>query len=250
MTKGMLEERRVLVTGASRGIGKGIALKFASEGALIGINYLKSEQTAKCVLEEINKLSDGTLLQGDIGVESDARRIVDEFVDVFDGIDILVNNAGIYIRKDLEESSVEDYDRTMEANVRGAFMLSKFALPYLKKSSCGRIINLSSQLAFKGSTHGTAYVTSKTALIGLTRALALELAPESITVNAIAPGTIDTDIIAGYTDEQRKERADSIPIKRIGTPEDIANAALFLASDMGSYVVGEVLGVNGGSALH
>ncbi len=246
----MLNGRRVLISGASRGIGRGIATKFAREGAFVGINYVTSNDEAQEVLDEVNELSDGLLLKGDVGKQKDAKKIVNDFVDEYGGIDVLVNNAGIYIRKDLEESSIEDYDRTMDVNVRGAFLLSKFALPHLKKSDRGRIINLSSQLAFKGSTHGTAYVASKASLIGFTRALALELAPEGITVNSIAPGTIDTDIIAGYTEEQRKERAESIPIKRIGTPEDIANAALFLASDMGSYVVGEVIGVNGGSALH
>ncbi len=250
MTEGMLEGRKVIVTGASRGIGKGIAIKFAREGASVGINYVSGHEDARCVLEEVNELSRGLLLNGDVAKEEDALMMVDNFVKRYGGIDILVNNAGIYIRKDMEGSFVEDYDRTMNVNVRGAFLLCKFALPYLKRSPYGRIINLSSQLAYKGSTHGTAYVTSKTALIGLTRSLALELAPYGITVNAIAPGTIDTDIIAGYTKEQRKERAESIPIKRIGTPGDIADAALFLASDMGSYVVGEVIGVNGGSALH
>ncbi len=246
----MLEGRRVLISGASRGIGRGIAIRFAKEGALVGINYVSNDDDAREVLDEVNEISEGMLLKGDVSKEDEVSRVVNEFTKKFGGIDILVNNAGIYIRKDVEESTVEDYDRTMEVNVRGAFLLSKFVVPHLIKSNFGRMINISSQLAFKGSTHGTAYVTSKTALIGLTRALALELASEGITVNAIAPGTIDTDIIAGYTEEERKERAESIPIKRIGTPEDIANAALFLASDMGSYVVGEVIGVNGGSALH
>ncbi len=250
MTEGMLEGRKVIVTGASRGIGKGIAVKFAGEGAFVGINYVSSDDDAREVLDEVNEVSEGRLLKGDVRKEEEAQLIVNEFVEKFDGMDILVNNAGIYIRKGIDESTLDDYNRTMQVNVRGAFILSKLALPYLKDSGYGRIINLSSQLAFKGSTHGTAYVTSKTALIGLTRALALELAPYGITVNAIAPGTIDTDIIAGYSDEQREERARSIPIKRIGTPEDIADAALYLASDRGSYVVGEVLGVNGGSALH
>ncbi len=246
----VLKGRRALISGASRGIGRGIAIKFAEHGALVGINYHSSPGEAEKVLSEVEKHSQGILLEGDISVEGDAEGIVSKFVETYGGMDILVNNAGIYIRKDLEDSSVDDFDRTMGVNVRGAFLLSKYALPHLKRSENGRIINLSSQLAFKGSTHGTAYVTSKTALVGFTRALALELAPHGITVNAIAPGTIDTDIIAGYTEEQRKQRAESIPIKRIGTPEEIADAALFLASDMGSYVVGEVIGVNGGSALH
>lgn len=245
-----LEGKKAIITGASRGIGKGIALKFAEEGAIVGINYNSSEDKAKDVLEKINEKSEGMLLKGDVGDRGDARLVIKDFIEKYGGLDILVNNAGIYYRKDLEETTIEEYEKTMTINTKGPFMLCKFALPHLKKSDQGRIINMSSQLAFRGSTHGTAYVTSKTALVGLTRALALELGPEGITVNAIAPGTIDTDIIAGYSEEKRKKRAEKIPLKRIGTPEDIAEAALFLASDMGSYVNGEIMGVNGGSALH
>ncbi len=246
----VLEGRRVIVTGASRGIGRAIAMKFAQKGAVIGLNYIHNDQDAQQVLKGIKEYSDGMLLKGDVSVESDAKRIVCEFAEKFDGLDILINNAGIYIRKDIENSTVEDYDRTMDVNVRGPFQLSKFSLQYLKESDHARIINLSSQLAFKGSTHGTAYVTSKAALIGLTRALALELGSHGITVNAIAPGTIDTDIIGDYTEEKKKVRASNIPVGRLGQPVDIAYAALYLASDMGSYVNGEILGVNGGSALH
>ncbi len=246
----MLEGRKVIITGASRGIGRGIAIKFAKEGAIVGINYKKSDEKAREVLDIVNEHSKGMLLKGDLVKEDDTRKIVSEFVEEFGGLDILVNNAGIYIRKDLEKSTIEDYDGTLSVNVKGPFMLCKFALKHFKGSDCARIINISSQLAFKGSTHGTAYVTSKAALIGLTRALALELGPKGITVNAIAPGTIDTDIIGDYTEEKKEIRASNIPVGRIGLPKDIAEAALFLASDMGSYVNGEILGVNGGSALH
>ncbi len=248
--KGKLEGKKAIVTGASRGIGRGIAEKFAEEGAIVGINYYKSEGEAHEVLEYVTSKSDGILLQGDVSDEKDCENMIDRFLEKFQSIDILVNNAGIYYRKDLEESEIEDYDKTMDVNVRGPFILSKLCLSYLKDSQAGRIINLSSQLAFRGSTHGTAYVTSKAALVGLTRALALELGPEGITVNGIAPGTIDTDIIGDYSEEKRKQRAEKIPVKRIGKPEDIAEAAVFLASDMGSYVNGDILGVNGGSALH
>ncbi len=246
----MLEGRKAIVTGSSRGIGRAIAVKFAKQGAVLGINYHQDDEKAEKVLSEVENHSDGLLLKGDVSVEADARRIVCEFAEKYGGLDILVNNAGIYVRKDLEGSTIDDYDRTMEVNVRGTFMLSKFSLPHLMKSDHGRIINISSQLAFKGSTHGTAYVTSKSAINGLTRALALELGPDGITVNAIAPGTIDTDIISSYSEEKKKIRAANIPVGRIGEPMDIAYAALYLASDLGSYVNGEVLNVNGGSVIH
>lgn len=247
---GMLKGRKAIVTGASKGIGRRIATKFSEEGAIVGVNYHKSDYEAKEVLSHVKEWTDGMLLQGDVSREDDCNDIIDCFIDNYDSIDILVNNAGIYLRKDIEEAKIDDYDRTMAVNVRGPYILSKVCFPHLKESDAGRIINLTSQLAFKGSTHGTAYVTSKAALVGLTRALALELGPHGITVNGIAPGTIDTDIIGDYSEEKRKLRAEKIPVKRIGKPEDIADTAIFLASDMGSYVNGDILGVNGGSALH
>ncbi|MBS3816330.1 MAG: 3-oxoacyl-ACP reductase FabG [Candidatus Thermoplasmatota archaeon] len=247
---GKLEDKRVVITGASRGIGRGIAERFAEEGAYVGINYHSKDEEAEDVLKNVNEYSEGVLLKGDVSREKECREFISNFTEKFDGVDILINNAGIYQRKSIEETSIEDFDRTMGVNVRGPFMLSKISLPYLKEAEAGRIINMSSQLAFKGSDHGTSYVVSKAALLGLTRALALELGPEGITVNGIAPGTIDTDIISGYSEEKRKRRAQNIPVKRLGEPEDIAEAALFLASDMGEYVNGEVIGVNGGSAIH
>lgn len=246
----MLEGRKALITGASRGIGKAIAEKFAEYGASVGINYHSNEEKARKVLDEVEDHSEGILLKGDVSREKDCRKILEKFTDEFGGLDILVNNAGIYKRKDLEETSIEDFDEIMAVNTKGAFMLCKFSLPYLKESSSGKIINMSSQLAFKGSDHGVSYVVSKAALLGLTRALALELGPEGITVNGIAPGTIDTDIIGGYSEEKKKRRAESIPVKRLGKPEDIAYSCLYLASDMGDYVNGEVIGVNGGSSIH
>ncbi len=245
-----LRDRKAIITGASRGIGRGIVEKFAEEGAIIGINYHSKDEKAQEVLEKVEDHSEGMLLRGDVSEKEVCREMISDFTERFGGLDILVNNAGIYMRKGIEEATIEDFDRTIEVNVRGAFMLSKLALPYLKDSDRGRIINMSSQLAFKGSDHGTSYVVSKSALLGLTRALALELGPEGIMVNGIAPGTIDTDIIAGYSEEKRKRRAENIPAKRLGEPEDIAETAIFLASDMGSYVNGEVIGVNGGSSIH
>ncbi len=246
----MLEGKKALVTGASRGIGRAIAERFAEEGAVVGINYRSSDDKAKQVLNEVDASSEGMLLKADVSKKNGCKDMIDEFIEEYDGLDILVNNAGIYKRKDIEEATVEDFDRTIAVNTRGAFMLCKFSLPFLKESTSGRIINMSSQLAFKGSDHGVSYVVSKASLVGLTRALALELGPKDITVNGVAPGTIDTDIISGYSEEKRKKRAESIPIKRLGVPDDIAEACLYLASDMGDYVNGEVIGVNGGSAIH
>ncbi len=245
-----LKGKRALVTGASRGIGRAIAEKFSEEKAIVGINYNSSEGKAKDVLKNVETNSQGMLLKGDVSVEGDCKKIISDFVHKYKGLDILINNAGIYKRNSLEETEIKDFDETMDVNVRGPFMLCKFSLEHLMESESGRMINMSSQLAFSGSDHGTSYVVSKSALLGLTRALALELGPEGITVNGIAPGTIDTDIISGYSEKKREKRAESIPLKRIGDPKDIAEAAVFLASEEGNYVNGEVIGVNGGSTIH
>ncbi len=246
-----LRGKRALITGASRGIGRVIAEKFAEEGAKVGINYHSSGKKAREVLEHVEKCSEGLLLQADVSKRKDCKRMIEKFVEKFDGLDILVNNAGILKLKNIEGSTIETFDETMGVNVKGPFMLSKYSLKYLKSSGSGRIINMSSHWAFRGSDQATSYVVSKNAIIGLTRALALELGPIGITVNGIAPGTIKTDMIADrYSEEDKKKRIESIPLKRLGKPEDIADTALFLASEEGGYVNGEIIGVNGGLTIH
>jgi len=240
----MLKGKKALVTGASRGIGRAIAIKFAENGATVGINYFKSEEKAKEVLDIVNEHSNGILLRGDVGSYKEAKKVVEDFIKFAGGIDVLVNNAGIYKRKRFEEMSEEQWDETIRVNLKGAFNICKHAIPYMKEG--GKIIFISSQLAFKGSSHGADYATSKSGMLGLMRSLAIELAARKINVNAIAPGTIDTDIIADYTKEERREREKQIPLKRIGKPEDVANVALFLASELSNYVTGEVILVTGG----
>lgn len=244
----MLEGKKALITGASRGIGKAIAIKFAENGAFVGMNYLKSHEKAKEVLKEVKRCADGILLRGDVGKYNEAKRIVDEFVEVAGGIDILVNNAGIYLRQKFEEIEEEQWDKIIETNLKACYNMCKNSLPYMKER--GKIIFISSQLAFKGSSHGAHYAASKAGMLGLMKSLALELAPRKINVNAIAPGTIDTDIIAGYTEEQRKRRIEEIPLRRLGLPEDIANVCLFLASDLADYITGETIFVTGGLYIH
>lgn len=248
---GRLDDKKALITGSSRGIGRAIAKKFAEEGAKVGLNYHSSDEKAREVLDYVNDHSGGLLLKGDVSEKSDCERIVREFVDEYDGLDILVNNAGILKLKNLENSTIETFDRTIDVNVRGPFMMSKYSLEHLKDSNSGRIINMSSHWAFRGSDQATSYVVSKTALIGLTRALALELGPKGITVNGIAPGTIETDMVSDrYSKEEKEARIKEIPVRRLGKPEDIADTALFLASDEGDYVNGEIIGVNGGITIH
>ena len=184
------------------------------------------------------------MLHGDIGQFEEACRVIDEFATVANDIDILVNNAGIYERKKFDEIEEKQWDKVIRTNLKSCFNMCKGSLPHMRGGS--KIIFISSQLAFKGSSHGADYVTSKAGMLGLMRSLALELANKNITVNAIVPGTIDTDIIASYTREQRKKRKEEIPLKRLGTPEDIANSCLFLASNLADYITGEAITVTGG----
>jgi len=240
----MLHGKNAIVTGASRGIGRAIAIKFAENGAFVGINYIKDYEMALETLKIVKNYSDGMLLKGDVGDDREAKRIVDDFVSNVKKIDILVNNAGIYKRKKIFELKEEQWDETLRINLKSCYNVCKNALNYIHEG--GKIIFISSQLALKGSSHGADYAASKSGMLGFMRSLALELASRKINVNAIAPGTIDTDLISGYSKKEREERIKEIPLKRIGKPEDVANACLFLASNLADYITGETINVNGG----
>ena len=245
----MLKGKTALVTGASRGIGRGIALNFANHGAFVGINYLSNDKAAKNTLELVRKTgSDGILLKCDVSNSTDVDNVVKKLVESRGQIDILVNNAGIYIRNKFEDITVDIWEKVISNNLTSGYLLCKKVIPFMKPNS--KIIFISSQLAFKGSSHGADYATSKAGILGLMRSIALELAEKNICVNAVAPGTIDTDIIANYTKKMREERIKQIPLKRLGTPEDVANCCLFLASSMSDYITGETINVNGGLYIH
>ena len=241
----MLKNKYALITGASRGIGRGVAIKFAEKGCFVGINYVSNDKEAKDTLEIIHKNGgDGILLKGDVSKPSDAKKIVKKFIDKTGKIDILVNNAGIYNRSFFKDISFEKWNQILSVNLTGCFNLCKEGIQYMEPAS--KIIFISSQLALKGSTHGADYASSKAGILGLMRSLAFELASKKINVNAVAPGTIDTDLLANYTQEMRKQRINEILLKRLGTSEDVANTCLFLATDMSSYITGETINVNGG----
>lgn len=241
----MLKDKCSIITGASRGIGKGIAIKFAENGCFVGINYVSNDKKANETLKQIkDQGGDGILLKGDISNPKDVEKIVKTFFNKTGKIDILVNNAGIYNRSYFNDISFEKWNQVLSINLTGCYNVCKQAIPHMKENC--RIIFISSQLAQKGSTHGGDYASSKAGILGLMRSLALELAERNINVNAVAPGTIDTDLLANYTEEMRKQRIDEIPLKRLGTPEDVANTCLFLATDLSSYITGETINVNGG----
>ena len=245
----LLKGKTALVTGSSRGIGRAITIEFAKHGAFVGVNYFKRKEKAIDVLKVVRENGgDGILLQADVSKETQVKKMVEILVKERRGIDIIVNNAGIYYRGYFKKIDSERWDEIMNVNLKGCYNVCKYAIPYLKEG--GKIIFISSQLAFKGSSHGADYAASKAGILGLMRSLALELAPRKINVNAIAPGTIDTDIIASYTKKQREERTKTIPLKRLGKPEDVANACLFLASPLSDYITGETIHVNGGLYIH
>ena len=243
----MLKNKAAIVTGGGSGNGRAIALRFAREGAdivVVGRTLKKVEETAK-EIEEIGRRS--LALKADVSVYGDVARMVKAAVDKFGKIDILVNNAGIIIRKDLFDHTEEDWDKTMNINLKSVFLCCKEVVPVMLKQGKGKIVNIASGAGQTGVRRG-AYGASKAGVINLTASMALELAPYKINVNAVSPGTIETPMSAAVTasPEMEEKAVRCIPYGRLGQPEDIASAALFLASDESDYMVGSVVVVDGG----
>lgn len=240
--------KNAVVTGASRGIGRAIALRLASEGYRVLVNYLNSEEKAREVVDTIRKMGgEGIPYRANVSVEEEVAEMIENFSKTYGKINALVINAGIYLRKRIWEMSSEEWDLTIRSNLYGAFYVVKHSIPYMDENSS--IVFISSQLAFRGSSSDVAYGASKAGILGLMRSLAIQLAPR-IRVNAVAPGTIDTDIIGGYTREQRKKRESEIPLGRIGSPEEVASVVSFLLSEDASYITGATIDVNGGLYIH
>lgn len=236
-----------LVTGASRGIGRATALRLAEDGHDVVVNYLEREAEAREVAEEVEAGGRKALpVRADVASRSEVRRMVAEARESLGPVEILINNAGVYQRVTVEELDPAQWDRTLAVNLTGAFHCIQAVLPGMRSEGWGRIVNISSQIGVRGTDHGADYATSKAGLLGLTKAVALEVARDGITVNAVAPGTIETDILAGYTEEDRQERRRRIPLGRIGLPEDVASTVSYLVSEDARYVTGATLHVNGG----
>ena len=231
----------ILITGASRGIGKITAIEAARLGANIGINYHKNKMEAEKVLDVVKSYGvEGVILQGDVSKYEDVKRIVQGFVSKFNKIDVLINNAGIspQYTKILEIPN-EEWDLIIDTNLKSVFLMTKESLPFIPDG--GKIINLSSIAGKMGGTIGPHYAASKAGIIGLTFALASELAARKITVNAVAPGPVDTELVP---EEVKKKLAELTPLKRIATPHEIAKTIIFIIEN--DFVDGEVIDVNGG----
>jgi 3-oxoacyl-[acyl-carrier protein] reductase len=249
--RGELDGKVTLVTGASRGIGAGIALALSKEGASVVVNYRKNADKAEAVVKAITDEGGvAASFKADVANVEDVKNLCAFAEREFGGVDILVNNAGVHQHVPAHELPVEDWSWVLETNMTGPFVLSKACMPHMKENGWGRIINVSSMDAFTGTRVECHYGASKAGLIGFTKALALEVASLGITVNAVAPGPIETDMLNVDTEERRRKLLSMVPVGRLGLPEDIAHAVLFLASPKASFITGQTIHVNGGAALY
>ncbi|MGA3108434.1 MAG: 3-oxoacyl-ACP reductase family protein [Candidatus Bathyarchaeia archaeon] len=247
----MISEKLALVTGSSRGIGRGIALELAREGANVVVNYKNQKEKAVEVARSIEALGRRSLVvKADVSNQKEVLAMRDIVMSEFkEGVDILVNNAGIHHHLKSWEIDEDEWRRIMAVNVDGVFRCTKAFTHEMRIRKWGRVINISSIDAFTGTNHEAHYGTSKAALLGLTRSLALELAPYNITVNTIAPGWFDTDMTSGTVGEERKKALEKIPMGRMGRPQEVGFVAAFLASEKASFITGQTIHINGGEAM-
>ena len=243
----LLKNKNVIITGASRGIGKGIAQIFAMHGANIAFTYRSSDEKAKELEQELSvntRIVKG--YKSDAADFEAAQKLTSDIIKDFGSIDVLVNNAGITKDGLLMRMSEEDFDSVIAINMKSVFNMTKAVIPAMLKARYGSIINMSSVVGVKGNSGQANYAASKAGINGFTKSIALELGSRNIRCNAIAPGFIETEMTETLGEEVIKQWKDQIPLKRIGNPEDIANTTLFLASDLSSYVTGQVINVCGG----
>ncbi|WP_093312820.1 3-oxoacyl-[acyl-carrier-protein] reductase [Tindallia californiensis] len=246
----LLEKKIVLITGASRGIGRSIALKMASQGAKVVVNYARQESAAQEVVKEIESSGGQAIaVKADVSNEQQVLEMVKNIKDTLGPIDILINNAGITRDGLLLRMKYEDWQEVMDINLTGTFLCSKAVLRDMIKSKKGTIVNLSSIVGLSGNAGQCNYSASKAGVIGFTKSLAKEVAGKGITVNAIAPGFIETEMTDALSEKVKDQLLKEIPLQSLGKSEDIAEAALFLASDSSRYITGQVLQVDGGMGI-
>ncbi len=242
-----LEGKTALVTGASRGIGREIALELARNGANVVVNYAGNKELAEKVAEEIRSLGrESFTIQADVAKSEDVDRMVKETIDRFGSLHILVNNAGITRDNLIMRMKEEDWDAVVNTNLKSVFLTTKAVTRQMMRQRYGRIINISSIVGISGNAGQANYTAAKSGIIGLTKTAAKELASRNITVNAVAPGFIETDMTDELPENIKEELFKQIPLGRLGQPEDIAYTVAFLASERSSYITGQVIQVNGG----
>ena len=243
----LLKGKNALITGASKGIGRAIALIFAQEGANVGFTYLSSVEQGEALTKELEAL--GVKAKGyrsDASDHAAADKLMQDFIADFGTIDVLINNAGITKDGLLMRMSEEQWDGVINVNLKSVFNLTKSATKFMMKQKSGSIINMTSVVGIKGNAGQTNYAASKAGIVGFTKSVALELGSRNIRCNAIAPGFIETEMTAKLDEKVITEWRNAIPLKRGGKPEEVANACVFLGSDLSQYITGQVLQVDGG----
>ncbi len=243
----LLEGKTAIITGGSRGIGKGIVEIFAQNGANVAFTYSSSAEAAQALVDEVGKTGvKAEAYKSDASSYADSQKLVEDVLKDFGSIDILVNNAGITKDNLLMRMSEEDFDKVIEVNLKSVFNMTKAVQRTMLKQRKGSIINMSSVVGVKGNAGQANYAASKAGILGFTKSVALELGSRDIRCNAIAPGFIETEMTDQLDEKTVQGWREAIPLKRGGTPEDIANVCVFLASDLSAYITGQVLNVDGG----
>lgn len=251
MNINLLSNKIAVISGASRGIGRDIALRFAKEGASLVLICLKNEDRLDEVRQEVEAMGAKTLsIIGDVSDVKFCELVLKQTVAEFGGVDILVNCAGIITRAPFEDLNLDDWHRVIDVNLHGTFYLCRMFLPHMRSKMRGKVINVTSQMAFLPHPGASpSYEVSKAAITALTRHLSFQYAKYNVYINAIAPGSIDTDLPKSMTPEARAKLENAIPMKRLGSTEEVGDCALFLASSLSDYVTGTTLHVNGGSLM-
>jgi len=250
MSKGRLAEKVAVITGGSRGLGRGIAEGFGAEGAKVVVNYLQDEKAASAVVDTVRKNGgEAITVRANVGEVEDVRVMIETTVNEFGTIDILVNNAGMLNSFRLADMSVETWDSMIKVHLRGMFLCSRFAIPHMLKQKSGKIINMSGTFGVSGGAEFTHMSAAKAGMIGFTRALAREVGHDGINVNCIAPAIIRTDLYNFMPDDVRDSIVGAYPLGRVGEVRDIVATALFLATEDGSYFTGQTLCPAGGDVM-
>src|SRR5215210_1321840 len=243
---GTLKEAVVVVTGASRGLGKAIAEELADGGAKVVVNYSRSKEPAEELVNQISESGgEAIAVQADVSDAEQAQKLIDEAMEKFNRVDVLINNAGINIDRTLKKLSVEDWDQVIQVDLNSAFYTVHAVLPHMTEQGGGKIINMSSFVGEAGNIGQANYSAAKAGLLGFTKTAAQELARNGITVNAICPGFIETDMVANIPEEAQQKLRKQVPLGRFGKPEEVARAVRYLIED-GDYITGQSIDINGG----